>query len=173
MYRTVSSKGRFRDQRGLVLRQRDLPHAPERPGDARRGGDVRRMGRTARLPAPRCFQGHLRAAELSSYPELVLLGSTAVPDHWAVGCAVAGRLQAGHELHRHPPSGARGGRCPRHLGGWFRAHDAQGASMSRAAWEFFKFYAGYEGQKILMNGISRIPTNLETIKDPEGWNPDI
>src|SRR5690625_7167379 len=24
-----------------------------------------------------------------------------------------------------------------------------------------------------MNGISRIPTNLETIKDPEGWNPDI
>ena len=45
--------------------------------------------------------------------------------------------------------------------------------MSRAAWEFFKFYAGYEGQKILMNGISRIPTNLATIKDPEGWNRDI
>src|SRR5699024_6047305 len=31
----------------------------------------------------------------------------------------------------------------------------------------------YEGQRILMNGSSRIPTNLEPIKDPEGWNPDI
>src|SRR5690625_5974232 len=81
---------------------------------------------SARLPAPRCFQGHLRAAELSSYPEFVLLGSTPVPDHWAVGCAGAGRLRAGHALHRHPPSRARGGRCPRHLGGWVRARDAPG-----------------------------------------------
>jgi hypothetical protein len=34
-------------------------------------------------------------------------------------------------------------------------------------------YAGYEGQKILMNGISRIPTTLETIADPQGWSPEI
>ena len=49
----------------------------------------------------------------------------------------------------------------------------KGASMSKASWEFFKFYAGYEGQKILMPQISRIPTNIETVKDPEGWNRDI
>ena len=72
----------------------------------------------------------------------------------------------------HLPVPEAGG-APVTWAGGFALTMPKGASMSRAAWEFFKFYAGYEGQKILMNGISRIPTNLETIKDPEGWNPDI
>src|SRR5699024_1716186 len=49
----------------------------------------------------------------------------------------------------------------------------KGASMYEAAWRFMSFYAGYQGQKILATGISRIPTNLETLADPEGWNQDI
>lgn len=57
--------------------------------------------------------------------------------------------------------------------GGFALTMPKGASMSEAAWKFFTFYAGYEGQKTLMNGISRIPTNLETIADPEGWSQDI
>lgn len=65
------------------------------------------------------------------------------------------------------------GADPATWAGGFALTMPQGASMSKAAWDFFKFYAGYEGQKILMNGISRIPTNLETIADPEGWNRDI
>jgi len=57
--------------------------------------------------------------------------------------------------------------------GGFALAMPKGSSMSEAAWKFFKFYAGYEGQKILMPQISRIPTNIETVKDPEGWNRDI
>lgn len=57
--------------------------------------------------------------------------------------------------------------------GGFALSMPMGASMSKAAWEFFKFYAGYEGQSILMPQISRIPTHLETVQDPEGWNRDI
>jgi ABC-type glycerol-3-phosphate transport system substrate-binding protein len=36
-----------------------------------------------------------------------------------------------------------------------------------------KFYAGYEGQKMLMKPISRIPTNLEAAKDPNAWDRSI
>lgn len=57
--------------------------------------------------------------------------------------------------------------------GGFALAMPKGASMSKAAWDFFTFYAGYEGQKILMPQISRIPTNIETVQDPEGWNRDI
>ena len=57
--------------------------------------------------------------------------------------------------------------------GGFALAMPKGASMSEAAWKFFKFYAGYEGQKILMPQISRIPTNIKTVEDPEGWNRDI
>lgn len=57
--------------------------------------------------------------------------------------------------------------------GGFSLTMPKGASMSEAAWRFMSFYAGYEGQKILATGISRIPTNLETLADPEGWNQDI
>ncbi|WP_193105834.1 extracellular solute-binding protein [Brachybacterium sp. FME24] len=49
----------------------------------------------------------------------------------------------------------------------------KGSSMSEAAWKLMKFYAGYEGQKILMPQISRIPTNLQAIKDREAWDPSI
>lgn len=45
--------------------------------------------------------------------------------------------------------------------------------MSEAAWKLMKFYAGYEGQRILMPQISRIPTNLQAIKDREAWDPSI
>ncbi len=57
--------------------------------------------------------------------------------------------------------------------GGFAVAMPKGSSMSEAAWKLLKFYAGYEGQKILMPQISRIPTNIECIKDPEGWNPEI
>lgn len=57
--------------------------------------------------------------------------------------------------------------------GGFALAMPKGASMSKASWEFFKFYAGYEGQKILMPKITNIPTNIETLNDPEGWSPDI
>lgn len=57
--------------------------------------------------------------------------------------------------------------------GGFALTMPKGSSMSEAAWRFMTFYAGHEGQKTLMNGISRIPTNLEAIADPEGWNQDI
>lgn len=57
--------------------------------------------------------------------------------------------------------------------GGFALTMPKGSSMSKAAWDFFKFYAGYEGQKIMMPQISRIPTNLETVADPEGWSQDI
>ena len=57
--------------------------------------------------------------------------------------------------------------------GGFALTMPKGASMSEAAWRFMTFYAGYQGQKILATGISRIPTNLETLADPEGWNDDI
>ena len=57
--------------------------------------------------------------------------------------------------------------------GGFSLTMPKGASMSEAAWRFMSFYAGYEGQKIIAKGISRIPTNLETLADPEGWNQDI
>ncbi|MFC7373704.1 MULTISPECIES: extracellular solute-binding protein [unclassified Brachybacterium] len=57
--------------------------------------------------------------------------------------------------------------------GGFALAMPKGSSMSKPAWDFMKFYAGYEGQRILMPQISRIPTNIETIRDPEGWNQDI
>ena len=57
--------------------------------------------------------------------------------------------------------------------GGFALTMPKGASMSEAAWRFMSYYAGYEGQKTMMRGISRIPTNLETVADPEGWNDDI
>ncbi|APX31491.1 hypothetical protein BH708_00695 [Brachybacterium sp. P6-10-X1] len=57
--------------------------------------------------------------------------------------------------------------------GGFALTMPKGASMSKAAWDFFKFYAGYEGQSILMPQISRIPTNIETVEDPKGWDRDI
>lgn len=57
--------------------------------------------------------------------------------------------------------------------GGFALTMPKGASMSEAAWRFMSYYAGYEGQKTMMRGISRIPTNLETVADPEGWNEDI
>ena len=57
--------------------------------------------------------------------------------------------------------------------GGFALAMPKGASMSKASWEFFKFYAGYEGQKILMPLLTNIPTNIETLNDPEGWSPDI
>lgn len=57
--------------------------------------------------------------------------------------------------------------------GGFALAMPKGSSMSHNAWKLMTFYAGYEGQMILMPEISRIPTNIECIKDPEGWNRDI
>lgn len=48
-----------------------------------------------------------------------------------------------------------------------------GSSMSEAAWKLMKFYTGYEGQKIFMPGISKIPTNIQAAEDPDAYDPDI
>ncbi|GAA1488330.1 extracellular solute-binding protein [Brachybacterium sacelli] len=65
------------------------------------------------------------------------------------------------------------GTDPYSWSGGFALSMPKGSSMSRAAWEFLKFYAGPEGQKILTPQLASIPTHLETIADPAGWNPDI
>lgn len=57
--------------------------------------------------------------------------------------------------------------------GGFALSMPKGSSLSKAAWDLFTFYAGYEGQKILMPAISRIPTNIQAVKDPTAWSPDI
>ncbi|MDO5661296.1 MAG: ABC transporter substrate-binding protein [Brachybacterium sp.] len=57
--------------------------------------------------------------------------------------------------------------------GGFALSMPRGSSMSRAAWDLMKFYAGYEGQRILMPAISRIPTNIQAIEDTDAWNSDI
>lgn len=49
----------------------------------------------------------------------------------------------------------------------------KGSSMSEAAWKLMTFYAGYEGQRILMPQISRIPTSLEAVQDDQAWDPSI
>ncbi|MGP4975335.1 extracellular solute-binding protein [Brachybacterium tyrofermentans] len=57
--------------------------------------------------------------------------------------------------------------------GGFALAMPKGSSMSKPAWELMTFYAGYEGQKILMPPLTGIPTNLEAIADPEAWDPRI
>lgn len=48
-----------------------------------------------------------------------------------------------------------------------------GSSMSEAAWEFMRFYAGPEGQKILCPGISFLPTHREAVADPGSTAPGL
>ncbi|ATG55166.1 hypothetical protein CFK41_10655 [Brachybacterium ginsengisoli] len=57
--------------------------------------------------------------------------------------------------------------------GGFALSMPKGSSMSKAAWDLMTFYAGPEGQKIIMPPLTAIPTHLETIADPEGWDPRI
>ena len=49
----------------------------------------------------------------------------------------------------------------------------KGSSMSEAAWKLMTFYAGYEGQRILMPQISRIPTSLDAVQDDRAWDSSI
>lgn len=46
----------------------------------------------------------------------------------------------------------------------------KGANITRNLWEFMKFYAGYEGQKILLPLLGDLPTNLQAITDGH-YNP--
>lgn len=57
-------------------------------------------------------------------------------------------------------------------GGWSLAMP-KGSSMSENVWKFLKFYAGYEGQRLLMPEISGVPTNVRAVEDRSAWDPDI
>ncbi|WP_114855167.1 substrate-binding domain-containing protein [Brachybacterium sp. YJGR34] len=46
----------------------------------------------------------------------------------------------------------------------------KGANITRNLWEFMKFYAGYEGQKILIPLLGDLPTHLQAISDGH-YNP--
>ncbi|MGP5483842.1 extracellular solute-binding protein [Brachybacterium alimentarium] len=72
----------------------------------------------------------------------------------------------------HLPIADSGGE-PFNWAGGFSFAMPKGSSMSKSAWELMKFYAGYEGQKIYMPGIAKIPTYVEAAKDREAYDPAI
>ncbi|MFC7458505.1 extracellular solute-binding protein [Brachybacterium sp. GCM10030267] len=72
----------------------------------------------------------------------------------------------------HLPTAREGGE-PFNWAGGFAFVMPKGSSMSEAAWKLMTFYTGYEGQKIYMPGIKKIPTNIKAAKDPEAFDPEI
>lgn len=47
----------------------------------------------------------------------------------------------------------------------------RGANITRTLWEFLKFYAGYEGQSIVVPQFGNLPTNLRAIEEGN-YNPE-
>src|SRR5690625_4815749 len=69
------------------------------------------------------------------------------------------------------PSGARGGRCPRHLGGWFRAHDAQGGQHVEGSLGVLQVLCGLRGAEDLDERDQPHPHESRDDQGPGGMEP--
>ncbi|ACQ81245.1 extracellular solute-binding protein family 1 [Beutenbergia cavernae DSM 12333] len=57
--------------------------------------------------------------------------------------------------------------------GGFSLVAPRGSSLSPAVWEFIKFYCGAPGQRIAMTPLKKIPTHLDVLADPEGFDQNL
>ncbi len=48
-----------------------------------------------------------------------------------------------------------------------------GSSLSQAVWDFWKHFCGAPGQRIAMTPLAKIPTHLEVIEEPDGFDREL